>query len=153
MYKRSRVTALDHPWWKHSTGVSKRWPFKLYSFKTRVVSNLAWLTTWLLRELLSIPLHLLFVKTLEHAKVLRLGYQAICLLVRCNEQKNLSFQFKENSLTLTSTICTFMQITFQGIRGSSYTGDIAIDDVSLMDGFCTGKDCYFDSTNRRQKVV
>ena len=108
------------------------------------------------RELLCIPL-LLFVKTLEHAKVLqttlRLGYQAICLLVRCHEQKNLSFQFKENSLTLTSTICTFMQITFQGIRGSSYTGDIAIDDVSLMDGFCTGKDCYFDSTNRRQKVV
>ena len=51
------------------------------------------------RELLCIPLHLLFVKTLEHAKVLqttlRLGYQAICLLVRCHEQNNLSFQFKE----------------------------------------------------------
>ena len=46
-----------------------------------------------------------------------------------------------------------MQITFEGIKGSSYTGDIAIDDVSLMDGFCTGRDCYFDSTNRRQKVV
>ena len=112
VYKRSHVSALDHPWWKHSTGVSKRWLSKLYSFKTRVVSNLAWLTTWLLRELLSIPLHLLFVKTLEHAKVLqttlRLGYQAICLLVRCQKEKNLGFQSKEHSLTLTSTICTFM---------------------------------------------
>ena len=31
------------------------------------------------------------------------------------------------------------QITFEGIRGSSYTGDIAIDDVSLMEGICAGK--------------
>ena len=31
------------------------------------------------------------------------------------------------------------QITFEGISGSSYTGDIAIDDVSLMEGICTGK--------------
>ena len=32
-----------------------------------------------------------------------------------------------------------VQITFEGIRGFSYTGDIAIDDVSLMNGMCTGK--------------
>ena len=31
------------------------------------------------------------------------------------------------------------QITFEGIRGSYYTGDIAIDDVSLMEGICAGK--------------
>ena len=31
------------------------------------------------------------------------------------------------------------QITFEGISGSSYTGDIAIDDVSLMEGICIGK--------------
>ena len=31
------------------------------------------------------------------------------------------------------------QITFEGISGSSYTGDIAIDDVSLMEGICRGK--------------
>ena len=31
------------------------------------------------------------------------------------------------------------QITFEGISGSSYTGDIAIDDVSLMEGICAGK--------------
>ena len=36
-----------------------------------------------------------------------------------------------------------MQITFEGIRGSSFTGDIAIDDVSLMDGMCTGKNQFF----------
>ena len=31
------------------------------------------------------------------------------------------------------------QITFEGISGSSYTGDIAIDDVSLIEGICAGK--------------
>ncbi|XP_015774187.1 PREDICTED: uncharacterized protein LOC107352362 [Acropora digitifera] len=37
-----------------------------------------------------------------------------------------------------TTVILHNIITFEGIRGSSYTGDIAIDDVSLMDGFCTG---------------
>ena len=31
------------------------------------------------------------------------------------------------------------QITFEGISGSFYTGDIAIDDVSLIEGICAGK--------------
>ncbi|XP_015762664.1 PREDICTED: uncharacterized protein LOC107341715 isoform X3 [Acropora digitifera] len=41
---------------------------------------------------------------------------------------------------LYAEVTVFVQnnVTFEGIRGSSYTGDIAIDDVSLMDGFCTG---------------
>ena len=32
-----------------------------------------------------------------------------------------------------------IQITFEGISGYSYTGDIAIDDVSLLEGICAGK--------------
>ena len=29
-----------------------------------------------------------------------------------------------------------MQVLFEGVRGTSYTGDIAIDDFKLMDGAC-----------------
>ena len=32
----------------------------------------------------------------------------------------------------------FLQITFEGIRGSSYTGDIAIDQVLITEGNCPG---------------
>ena len=31
------------------------------------------------------------------------------------------------------------QVTFEGIRGSSYTSDIAIDDVTVMEGNCPGR--------------
>ena len=31
-----------------------------------------------------------------------------------------------------------LQVTFEGIRGSSYTGDAAIDDVSIANGSCGG---------------
>lgn len=31
------------------------------------------------------------------------------------------------------------QVTFEGIAGSSYTGDIAIDDVSISSGSCIGQ--------------
>ena len=30
-------------------------------------------------------------------------------------------------------------MTFEGIRGSSYTGDLAIDDVSISSGSCFGQ--------------
>ena len=30
-------------------------------------------------------------------------------------------------------------MTFEGIRGSSYTGDVAIDDVSIRSGSCFGQ--------------
>ena len=30
----------------------------------------------------------------------------------------------------------FFQLMFEGEAGSSYTGDIAVDDVKLMDGTC-----------------
>ncbi|XP_067044645.1 MAM and LDL-receptor class A domain-containing protein 1-like isoform X2 [Acropora muricata] len=35
------------------------------------------------------------------------------------------------------TVFVHNTVAFEGITGASYTGDIAIDDVSLMDGFCT----------------
>ncbi|XP_044162897.1 MAM and LDL-receptor class A domain-containing protein 2-like [Acropora millepora] len=38
------------------------------------------------------------------------------------------------------TVLVRNTITFEGITGASYTGVIAIDDVSLTDGFCKGKD-------------
>ena len=31
------------------------------------------------------------------------------------------------------------QVTFEGITGSSYTGDIAIDSVEITEGSCSGK--------------
>ena len=36
-----------------------------------------------------------------------------------------------------------LQVVFNATRGSSYTGDIAIDDVSVQPGFCrSGKQRY-----------
>jgi len=32
-----------------------------------------------------------------------------------------------------------LQITFEGIIGSSYTGDVAIDEVKITEGSCPGK--------------
>lgn len=34
------------------------------------------------------------------------------------------------------SVVTSYQVVFEGVRGRSYTGDIAIDDVKLMDGRC-----------------
>ena len=30
----------------------------------------------------------------------------------------------------------FLQVIFEGVRGTSYTGDIAIDDIKMFDGPC-----------------
>lgn len=40
----------------------------------------------------------------------------------------------------------FLQVIFEGITGTSYTGDIAIDDVEIMDGACPlpGRFAYSD---------
>ncbi|XP_044162896.1 MAM and LDL-receptor class A domain-containing protein 1-like [Acropora millepora] len=43
------------------------------------------------------------------------------------------------------TVLVRNKITFEGIKGASYTGDIAIDDVSLTDGFC--QDCGYVQNN------
>ena len=31
-----------------------------------------------------------------------------------------------------------IEVTFEGITGTSFTGDIAIDDVSIVEGMCQG---------------
>lgn len=46
-----------------------------------------------------------------------------------------------------SNLCNFVfhKVVFEGIKGTSYTGDIAIDDVKIMNGSCpTPGDCSFD---------
>lgn len=41
-------------------------------------------------------------------------------------------------------ICVF-KIVFEGVRGRSYQGDIAIDDVAVKNGFCPPlKQCSFE---------
>ena len=37
-----------------------------------------------------------------------------------------------------STFFLKVQVTFEGVRGNSYRGDIAIDDVSVRPGSCSG---------------
>ena len=37
---------------------------------------------------------------------------------------------------------TFLQIIFEGITGTSFTGDIAIDEVNVTEGKCPGKHLY-----------
>ena len=67
---------------------------------------------------------------------LKTVYWCITELLRY-QKKTLSIRREfsnDNQLSL-----IIVQITFEGIRGSSYTGDIAIDDVSLMEGICAGK--------------
>ena len=32
----------------------------------------------------------------------------------------------------------YFQIVFEGIRGNGYRGDIALDDIAIADGPCTG---------------
>ena len=62
------------------------------------------------------------------------------LSVRCCDLRKeypLSRKGEFSNIYQLSLIAT--QITFEGISGFSYTGDIAIDDVSLMEGICAGK--------------
>ena len=42
--------------------------------------------------------------------------------------------------------CLFSeQVVFEGVRGKSFQGDIAIDDIVLNDGFCSSlKACSFE---------
>ena len=35
-----------------------------------------------------------------------------------------------------------LQVTFEGITGSSYTGDVAIDQVKITEGDCPGEQFY-----------
>lgn len=33
----------------------------------------------------------------------------------------------------------FLQVVFEGVRGTSYKGDIAIDDITAKAGLCSSK--------------
>ena len=47
--------------------------------------------------------------------------------------------------SLTHSKLIFQKIVFEGVKGASYTGDIAIDDVKIMNGSCPSPgDCSFD---------
>ena len=58
---------------------------------------------------------------------------------RCDLRKEYPLSRKGEVSNTYQLFLIATQITFEGIRGSSYTGDIAIDDVSLMEGICAGK--------------
>ena len=44
--------------------------------------------------------------------------------------------------TYFTTYLLCLQIIFEGITGSSYTGDIAIDEVKVTEGRCPGKNTF-----------
>lgn len=44
--------------------------------------------------------------------------------------------FMSNFCQLSLTRIFFLQFAFQGTRGVSYQGDIALDDIRLLDGSC-----------------
>lgn len=47
------------------------------------------------------------------------------------------------STSMKEILLTFLQVVFNATVGSSFTGDIAIDDVSVQPGFCrSGKQRY-----------
>ena len=58
----------------------------------------------------------------------RTGYQVLKLL-DCDYLENLP----------TANIKSCLQVTFEGIIGSSYTGDVAIDEVKITQGSCQGE--------------
>ena len=60
------------------------------------------------------------------------------LSVRCCDLRKKN-KTKQNKTKKLPALLITTQITFEGRSGSSYTGDIAIDDVSLMEGICAGK--------------
>ena len=39
-------------------------------------------------------------------------------------------------MPLTNTIVFFLQLSFVGIRGGEYSGDIALDAIELTEGIC-----------------
>ena len=52
-----------------------------------------------------------------------------------SEYKRVSNRF-ENVHCVIGTSYFCVQLVFEGVRGSSYRGDIAIDDIQLKDGPC-----------------
>ena len=81
--------------------------------------NLPNILYWLIR-ISSLPKVAIYAGRLCPCRLLRLGFLCLSSLPAC---------MKEIFLTL-------LQVVFNATRGSDYTGDIAIDDVSVKPGFC-----------------
>ena len=52
-------------------------------------------------------------------------------------------KFSENSYVKGWNICS--QVIVEGVRGSGYKGDIAVDDLNIVDGPCAGKLLVYSS--------
>ena len=72
-YKYGSYPHNDHPWWRHQTGVSKRWVMKSNFFKTRVASNYVWFITWLCWEFIyrCFCSHQLLVRSVDRVNAYR----------------------------------------------------------------------------------
>ena len=46
-----------------------------------------------------------------------------------------------------------LQVTFEGIVGSSYTGDVALDQVKITEGSCPGKYIYINYYGERNALL
>ncbi|KAK7478852.1 hypothetical protein BaRGS_00029951, partial [Batillaria attramentaria] len=55
--------------------------------------------------------------------------------------------WKEASISVDTPNNAPIQVIFRGIRGSSYTGDIAIDDITAVPNGCPGVTCDFDTSD------
>lgn len=84
-------------------------------------------TTTIVFISLSIQIRITNVKGIKWNSIYAL---LICLSIRgfLTDLKNV------HCVTGTSSFC--VQLVFEGIRGSSFRGDIAIDDIQLKDGSC-----------------
>lgn len=48
-------------------------------------------------------------------------------------------EFRTFTFIKTKLFLCYLQVTFEGMAGYSYTGDLAIDDVSISNGSCLGQ--------------
>lgn len=59
------------------------------------------------------------------------------------EERKLSCSLKQEAYLF---FFRYLQVVFEGVKGTSYTGDIAIDDVKIMSGSCPAPgDCSFEN--------
>ena len=59
------------------------------------------------------------------------------------EERKLSRSLKQEAYLF---FFRYLQVVFEGVKGTSYTGDIAIDDVKILSGSCPAPgDCSFEN--------